>query len=227
MRVLSLFALLVLTLHARENPFFPPEGEKDIFVTSNKDSSKAPLKQVAITLPSQARVLQKVTVELKNLDGTVEIKSIELDNAIDWHLPLFISQGYRETTTAISKEQESSKATTTTPAPTKKNDVQNSVEPKSIASLPFVKFSVAGKSLKLTTKSEAMRNFLIANPHRIVIDFKSNTEVVNFIKKEFDKVFQEVRVGSHKDYYRVVVELDGFYKYEFKKVPDGYIVELK
>ncbi len=227
MKVLSLFALLILTLHARENPFFPPEGEKDIFVTTNKDNSKIPLKQAAITLPSQARVLQKVTVELKNLDGSVETKSIELDNSIDWHLPIFISQGYRETVVPTTKEKEPSKVTRTTPAPIKKNDVQNSVEPKSITSLSFVKFSVTGKSLKLATKNEAIRNFLIADPHRIVIDFKSNTEVAGFVKNGFDKIFQKVRVGSHKDYYRVVVELDGFYKYDFKKVDDGYIIELK
>lgn len=218
MKVLSLFALLILTLYARENPFFPPEGEKDIFITTNKDNSNAPLKQAAITLPSQARVLQKVTIELKNLDGSIETKSIELDNSIDWHLPIFISQGYRETTTPAPKEKEPSKTTTTTPTPTKKNDIQNGTGPK---------FSVEGKSLKLTTKNESIRNFLIANPHRIVIDFKSNSEVPSFVKKDFDKVFQEVRVGNHKDYYRVVVELDGFYKYEFKKVADGYIVELK
>ncbi len=218
MKVLSLFALLILTLHARENPFFPPEGEKDIFITTNKDNSKIPLKQAAITLPSQARVLQKVTIELKNLDGSIETKSIELDNSIDWHLPIFISQGYRETAVPTPKEKELSKTTTTTPTPTKKNDIQNGIGPK---------LSVEGKSLKVTTKNEAIRNFLIANPHRIVIDFKSNTEVASFVKKDFDKVFQEVRVGNHKDYYRVVVELDGFYKYEFKKVADGYIVELK
>lgn len=218
MKVLSLFALLILALHARENPFFPPEGEKDIFITTNKDNSKIPLKQAAITLPSQARVLQKVTIELKNLDGSIETKSIDLDNSIDWHLPIFISQGYRETTTSIPKEKEPSKTTTTTPTPTKKNDIQNGTGPK---------LSVDGKSLKVTTKNEAIRNFLIANPHRIVIDFKSNTEVASFVKKDFDKIFQEIRVGNHKDYYRVVVELDGFYKYEFKKVADGYIVELK
>lgn len=218
MKVLSLFALLILTLHARENPFFPPEGEKDIFITTNKDNSKIPLKQAAITLPSQARVLQKVTIELKNLDGSVETKSIELDNSIDWHLPIFISQGYRETAVPTPKEKELSKTTTTTPTPTKKNDIQNGIGPK---------LSVEGKSLKVTTKNEAVRNFLIANPHRIVIDFKSSAEVTSFVKKDFDKVFQEVRVGNHKNYYRVVVELDGFYKYNFKKVDDGYIVELK
>lgn len=218
MKVLSLFALLILTLHARENPFFPPEGEKDIFITTNKDNSKIPLKQAAITLPSQARVLQKVTIELKNLDGSIETKSIELDNSIDWHLPIFISQGYRETAVPTPKEKELSKTTTTTPTPTKKNDIQNGIGPK---------LSVEGKSLKVTTKNEAVRNFLIANPHRIVIDFKSSAEVTSFVKKDFDKVFQEVRVGNHKNYYRVVVELDGFYKYNFKKVADGYVVELK
>jgi hypothetical protein len=58
--------------------------------------TKEPLKRATIAISSQARVIKKVTVEFKNLDGSIESKSIDLDNAIDWHLPLFISQKYTQ-----------------------------------------------------------------------------------------------------------------------------------
>ena len=91
--ILSLF----ISLYARENPFMPTDGEIDIPLTSNKDNSKPALQKATISLPKYARILQKVTIEYKNLDGSVESKSIELDNSVDWHLPIFISQNYATT----------------------------------------------------------------------------------------------------------------------------------
>lgn len=236
-RTLFISALLLLTLNARENPFFPSTGEKDIPVTTNEDNSQTPLKRAAITLPTQARVLQKVTIEFKNLDGSVENKSIELENSVDWHLPIFISQSYAETPSAAQKEA------VTVPVAKQKNVepapaipvvpvVQNKSIPKDaqyedIVSIPFLKISSSSKNLKLTTNDEAIRNFLLVNPHRIVIDFKKETEIKGLIKKVEGNIFKRVRIGNHDGYYRVVVELDGHYRYDFKKVADGYFVELK
>ena len=85
-----------MLLDARDNPFVSTDGGFDMPFTSNENKTKEPLKRVTITIPSQARVIKKVTVEFKNLDGSIESKSIDLDNAVDWHLPLFISQKYTQ-----------------------------------------------------------------------------------------------------------------------------------
>ena len=77
-KVFYITALLIYALDARENPFFPSAGEKELFVTSNEETKKEPLKKASLSLPTYARVIQKVTVEFKNLDGTIESKSIEL-----------------------------------------------------------------------------------------------------------------------------------------------------
>lgn len=45
-------------------------------------------------VPLNARLIKKVTIEFENLDASLESKSIELNNAIDWHLPVFVSQSY-------------------------------------------------------------------------------------------------------------------------------------
>jgi hypothetical protein len=224
-RTLFISTLLLLTLQARENPFFPSTGEKDIPVTTNEDNSLLPLKRAAITLPTQARVVQKVTIEFKNLDGSVENKSIELDNTVDWHLPIFISQSYDQT--ANSVKPETAPATPVVSVLKKKSAPPKDTEYENILSIPFLKISSSSKSLKLTTSDEAIRNFLLVNPHRIVLDFKKETEIKGLIKKVEGNIFKRVRIGNHEGYYRVVVELDGHYRYDFKKVTDGYLVELK
>lgn len=225
-RTLFISTLLLFTLHARENPFFPSTGEKDIPVTTNEKSTQTPLKRAAITLPTQARVVQKVTIEFKNLDGSVENKSIELDNYVDWHLPIFISQSYDQTTNGLNPE--GTPVTPVVPIVQKKNAPKTKeAKFENIASIPFLKISSSSKSLKLTTNDEAIRNFLLVNPHRIVIDFKKETDIKSLIKKVEGNIFKRVRIGNHDGYYRVVVELDGHYRHNFKKVADGYLIELK
>ncbi|MFA5233560.1 MAG: AMIN domain-containing protein [Sulfurimonas sp.] len=221
-RALFISTLLLFTLYARENPFFPSMGEKNIPVTTNEDNSQTPLKRAAITLPTQARVLQKVTIEFKNLDGSIENKSIELENSVDWHLPIFVSQSYSETLSVAQKEAATVPITKKKTSPKTKETMS-----ENILSIPFLKISSSSKSLKLTTSDEAIRNFLVVNPHRIVIDFKKDTDIKSYVKKVEGNIFREVRIGNHDGYYRVVVELDGHYRYDFKKVADGYMIELK
>ncbi|MCK4973743.1 MAG: AMIN domain-containing protein, partial [Sulfurimonas sp.] len=172
------------------------------------------LKRATITLPAQARILQKVTIEFKNLDGSLESKSIELDNSVDWHLPIFVSQSY--STMA---------ADTTTSKPQKKT--KQKIKYNNIASIKHLKLYSSGKKLKLITNDKIKRDFLLVNPHRIVIDFKKDTDIKSYIKKSPKNIFREVRIGNHKGYYRVVIELDGHYRYNSQKISNGYLIELR
>jgi len=209
-KIIFISLFLLATLNARENPFFPSLGEKDIPYTSNEDMAKPPLKRATITLPAQARVLQKVTIEYKNLDGSVESKSIELDNSVDWHLPIFISQSYSTTDTA-----------------TKQSSKKEKRKYKNIASIKHLKLYSSYKKLKLLTNDNIIRNFLLADPHRIVIDFKKDTNIKSYIKKLPKNIFRDIRIGNHKGYYRVVIKLDGLYRYNIKKISNGYLLELR
>lgn len=222
-KALFISILLLVTLNARENPFFPSTGEKDILVTTNEESAQIPLKSAAITLPTQARILQKVTLEFKNLDGSIETKSIGLDNSIDWHLPIFISQSYTEVSNNI-EPQAAKTAQIAKPVEVKK---AKETKYENIASFAFLNFFSSGKTIKLVTNDEAIRNFLLVNPHRIVVDFKKNVDVKSYTKNISNNIFKVIRIGNHEGYYRAVIELDGHYRYKFKKISDGYIVELK
>ena len=212
-KTLFIFTLLLCSLNARENPFFPSVGEKDIPLTSTEDRTKSPLKRATITLPTQARILQKVTIEFKNLDGSLESKSIKLDNSIDWHLPIFISQSY---STSLSSA----------PMP-KKKIKEIKTKYTNIASIKHLKLYSSAKKLKLITDDKIIRDFLLVNPHRIVIDFKKDTNIKSYIKKSPKNIFKEVRIGNHKGYYRAVIELDGLYRYDKKKISNGYLLELR
>jgi hypothetical protein len=208
---------LPLFLLARENPFFPVDNAEDIPLTSNKIEKAPPLKRATLTFPSTARILESVTVEYKNLDGSIATKKIQLHNAVDWHLPLFISQSYATSDTETKRYSQTKKRKT---APKK-------AVYKKIASLPFITFYAEHKKLKVVTKDKLLRDFLLVKPHRIVCDFKRDTDIRSYVKSVGKgSYFKKIRVGTHKGYYRVVIELDGYYQYRVKKTASGYIFTL-
>lgn len=211
-RIFLLLLILIINIYARENPFFPAEGEVELPFSSNVQEKHKPLKQASMQLPSTARVVESFSVSYKNLDGSVATKTVALDNNIDWHLPLFLSQSYKEENVKKIKS-------------VKQKSLQK--EPKEIFRLPFIAFYINHNSIKIVTKDELLRNFIVTNPHRIVCDFKRDIDIRSLTKKiSENKKVRKIRVGNHKGYYRVVIELDGLYKYSYAKETDGYIFSL-
>lgn len=220
-KFIILILFLLTSLVARENPFFPSVGEKDIPLSSNQDVQLTPLKRATLTLPSTARVIEGVTINYKSMDGSRHQESIELDNSIDWHLPIFISQNYGSSEQKITPKKKIEKKVTKS-AKKKKSSY------KKIASIKLISFYTQDKKLKLITKDKMIRNFLLVKPHRIVCDFKRDTNIKSYIKETSKKsVFTKIRIGNHSGYYRVVIELDGHYRYKTTNTKDGYIFELR
>lgn len=215
-RVLVVTLFLFISIDARENPFFPSLGEKDIPYTSNQNQEIPKLKRATISLPPQARVIKKVTIEYENLDASLESKTIELENSVDWHLPVFISQSYAQK--QVSQEDASKKK-----IPTQKK----APEYKKVAEIKHAKFFIQNKSLKILTNDKQLRNFLLVQPHRIVIDFQRDSSMKSYLKKIEGSVFTKVRIGNHDGYYRVVIELDGYYRYKLKKLSNGCLITLR
>ena len=209
-RKLLLLITLLVSLYGRENPFFPSVGEEDLLITSNKDMGLPKLKRVTLSLPSDARVVESITVNYKNLDGSKSTKKITLQNSIDWHLPLFISQNYLQ----VEKTQKQKKAT------------KSSTKYKKIGQIKYATFLNANKVLKVVTQDKMIRNFTLVKPHRVVLDFKKNVHLKSYSKSN-NTIFKKIKVGNHDGYYRVVIELDGYYNLEVKKSYDGYSVRVK
>ena len=206
--------LLSISLLARENPFFPLNSELDIPLTTNKIMKAPMLKRATLTLPSTARELQSVTVKYKNLDGSIDEKKIDIDNSIDWHLPIFVSQNY-----SLEAELQANKS--------QGNNKKKIKKFKKLASLKFISFYVNAQSMKIQTKDKMLRSFFLVKPHRIVCDFKRETDLRSFEKKSpKNNIFKKINIGTHSGYYRVVIELDGHYKHLIKKTMSGYIITL-
>jgi len=219
-KVIILMVLFFYALQARENPFFFESNLKQLPYTSNADKNLPPLKRAAITLPSNARTVEKVIVSYKTLDGSVKEKSIILGNSIDWHLPVFISQNYVISEIKQNKTKQKQE---------KYIKHTKSKETKSIkiAQRSYIKFLSLNKKLELITKSIKIRDFLLVKPHRIVIDFKKKSDIRNYVQKVPNNIFKVITIGNHDGYYRVVIELDGYYQYSMQKSANGYIITLK
>ena len=202
--------LLFVTLYTRENPFINTQNGS-MPLTSNQEETIDPLKQVSITLPSTARVIQRITVNYKNLDGSEKSQEILLNNSVDWHIPIFISQNYNL-----------NRKTTHTKSSSKKRPFKN------LLSLKFIKLYQQEKSLKIVTKDTIVRDFLLVKPHRIVFDIKQNIDIRSHIKDlPNNPYFKNIKIGNHKGYYRVVITLDGYYTYELSHKNNSYIFKLK
>lgn len=220
MKVLIAIFLLLSALEARENPFFPSDGEKEIPYTANENKPLPALTKAAISLPSKARILESVIVKYKNLDGSIESKTLEVHNTIDWHLPLFISQQY-------SANTESAEPTKTAEKPLKSQAPKKAQDNEKLGSIEYADFYASNKSFKINTKDKLIRHFLLAKPHRVVLDFKRDANIKAYTKNNLQNIFSKIRVGNHSGYYRVVVELDGYYRYNLEEITEGYIIKLK
>ena len=209
-KILGIIFLMSISLLSRENPFFPANGEKAMPFTTNKEILQVPLKRVAITLPSTARIIKSVTVRYKNLDGSIVETTEKLDNSVDWHLPIFISQN-------INIQGQKSEL------PKKIKKVY-----RKLLSTDFVKISSENKKIKITTGDELLRNFMLTDPHRIVCDIKRDINIRS-LEKSIPKnsIVKKIRIGNHNGYYRIVLELDGYYKYQLAKKKPNYIFMLE
>ena len=210
-KLLVICLVFISSLNARQNPFFPSNNETDISYTTNKVSKIEPLKRATLTLPSTARTLESVTITYKNLDGSIVSKKEVLGNSVDWHLPIFVSQNIGDDEKKLNTKTVSKKS-----------------EPlRKIASLSFISLYANKKQFNLITKDKMLRNFLLTKPHRIVCDFKRDINIRSYKKKiDTKSIIKKIKIGNHKGYYRVVIELDGLYRY--KKIPmkDGYSFTL-
>jgi len=202
--------LLCLPLFARENPFFPSQGEIDIPMSSNQVQDVPELKRATLKLPSSARIIESITIKYKTLDGDIKEQTEVLQNSIDWHLPVFISQNMQTEDKKKSFSKHSHKNF------------------HKILSLKYISLYENAKEMKVITKDKLMRHFIMVEPHRIVMDFKRDIDIRSH-KSDINpnRRFISARIGNHTGYYRVVVELDGEYVYKISRIKDGYLVSIR
>ena len=97
-----------------------------------------------------------------------------------------------------------------------------------ILKFPVCRIYIQKYKIFIQTKDELLRDFFLAKPFRLVLDFKRNN--VNFltlsriVKNSFVK---KIVLGAHNGFYRVVIYFDAKYAYKLKKSKKGILIEFR
>lgn len=225
-----------LFLFARENPFVP-------IVNINNPSPIEEIKElqkIAFNVPSDARILNKIKLIYTNVDGTLKEYEIDVNQGLDWHKvymlldarELSVKEDKEQKTElkvedkiklALNKEEEKEQ-------PVKTPEIVEEVTRYKPLEYTFSNdFNVIldKKNIHIKTHSNLLREFSLKNPNRIVMDFKTNNVLQNkHFKMEADYV-DEIYSGVHRNFYRLVIKLDGIYDYDIQKNVGEYIIKLQ
>ena len=201
-----------ISLIARENPFEPVKTSTTTGKATYKQDTMKSFQEVKTQLPSSARILKKVEFVFQNLDGSIEKKSLGVDKKIDWHDELVVKKA--------------NDVTKNMPKPPKSMPMEN--KPKTTIQFKnIVSFTITDKEIQVQTADKKIRDFLVTNPYKIVLDFKKEISFYTKVYNLKTKFFKSIAIGKHDGYYRVAIELDGKYLYNLKTVSKGYLINLK
>jgi len=202
-----LTTLIVSTLCARINPFIPV-GNTDV-ITNNRTAKLKYFTSEELTLPSTARILKKIDLVHQNLDGTLGKVSKKVNQRIDWHQPLKVIQ---RSDLAVRKNRKGKYAFTESP----------------ISELDFFALGITKQALMIKNRDKIIRQFMLTQPYRIVIDFDRDANFTSVRKQFKNSYFTRIAIGNHDKYYRVVLYLDNYYDYTLKSTKrGGYLIELR
>jgi len=203
-----------ISLIARENPFEPVKTSTTTGKATYKQETMKSFQEVRAQLPSSARILKTVEFSFQNLDGSIEKKSLQVDKKIDWHDELVVKKA-NDVAQSMPKLPKSMPKT-------------NETKPKTTIQFKnIVSFTISDKEIQIQTVDKKMRDFLVTNPHKIVLDFKKEISFYTKVYNLKTKFFKSIAIGKHNGYYRVAIELDGKYLYDLKAVSKGYLINLK
>ena len=202
MRKKFCFSLLccMSLLVGREDPFELKMTPKTSPQSVEGEISK-PLESLDVALPSTTRILKEVKFVYQKIDGSIEEKSVKIDSDIDWHYPITISQ--------IGD--------------------QSVIEAKKPISYKVGEFEfiIKGKSIRIYSPFRLKQNFVLPKPFRIIIDLNRSEKNINQVFNLKGKYFSNISLGTHQDFYRITLTLDGQYGYNIEQDEKGYIIVLK
>ena len=90
----------------------------------------------------------------------------------------------------------------------------------------LIRFSVSGGEIRIETKDRLKEHFAIKKPTRLILNFASSADFPTRRQTLHSAPFREIRVGVHKGYYSVVIELDSPARYKMTPTDSGYTLTL-
>lgn len=206
--------LTTITLVARENPFESVETTGTTGKATYKKDTRENFSQEQFKLPSTARILKTIEFSFQNLDGSIETKSINVDKKIDWHDELVIKK--------LNEVEDNIQAPVDIAIPKLVEKKKIEINFKNTAL-----FTISDKELHVKTSDNKIRDFMVTNPHKIVLDFENDLAFYTEVHELKTKYYKSITIGNHDGYYRIAIELDGKYQYDLEKTKDGYLINLK
>ncbi len=185
------------------DPFTPIITPKDSGQITNAPQLNL-FTKTELILPSTARKIKKITLEYQNLNGSITAMEQELDGDIDWHFPLVLHQEVQPKAPDIPNKQEFSLG-------------------------DKFHFELKRKDILLHTDFKLLRTFTLASPSRLILDFKSpNKQPLKDSIATKIPTIPQVDLGTHLDFYRITLSLDGQYKYNLTQDTSAgqYTIEL-
>lgn len=230
-----LCSMLSLTL-ARENPFAIAMDPASVGKTTQIKEQRSEFNSTQISLPSSARILKSASVTFQNLDGSISEEIVAIEQDVDWHYPLVLlpqkPKPQEPTTTQAPIVVQSPKA-----EPKKEVSVNTLETPtKGIVVKSFtrvvlnetIEFEISDNRIMIYTKDKKIRDFLISQPYKVVVDFEKSQGSFTTKTAEFSKApFVSATLGNHDGFYRIAIVLDGHYRYDIAPIDGGYVITLK
>ncbi|WP_104639659.1 AMIN domain-containing protein [Helicobacter bizzozeronii] len=187
--------LLVLSvLGARDNPFVPSKKAQRMDTKFPKDEVFDYFKSIKVSLPTTARVLSKITIFYQDLDGTTHTQEVDINQHIDWHYPLKLTQEG-----AFLQPE------------------------KSTYSIGGYEFWIRENKLYLRTADTLQRSFVLIDPYRLVIDIDRKAKDLRQELSINHKYVRNIAINTHDNFYRFIITLDGQYQYKIDQ-KDNYLV---
>ncbi|WP_305862706.1 AMIN domain-containing protein [Helicobacter cholecystus] len=199
-KAIYISAMCLNLLLGREDPFELKMTPKKSPQSVEGEISQ-PLESLDVKLPSTTRILKEVKFIYQKIDGSIGEKSVKIERDIDWHYPITISQIGDK---SIIEEK----------------------KPMSYTLGDF-EFIIIGKSIRIYSPYKILQNFVLPKPFRIIIDLRRTEKIINQDIKLKGRFFTDISLGTHQDFYRVTLALDGQYGYNIEQDEKGYIITLK
>lgn len=189
--------VVLSVLLARDNPFEPEINSKNLQGGFNGIYDSY-FKEIHVDLPTSARILKQITLTYQDIDGSIHSKVVGIDKSIDWHYPLKLSQRTLNQTPFEKRYQ-----------------------------IQDFDFLMASNTMILRSPYKILRSFVLVNPYRIVLDTQKGPLDIYQNMDLNQKFFSHIKVGTHKDYYRITLILDGKYRYLLEEKNGAYELKLK
>jgi hypothetical protein len=241
MKKLILFLLLLSSLFARSNPFeetinITDTALPEIGITPEQEVNDF-LEKTTIDLPEDTKKIKSVVIEYVNKAGVTDRKIVRINKYLRGNNPIVIAHSSEVNLPVVSPRVDSNKrlnsvktinnSSANSNANVNTNGFINIVgadysQVEEFRPFPFLKIRVSDNEIVLDSRKKVLRDFLISNPTKIVIDFSRvpsfNTKTVR--PKNKSKI-KNLSFGSHRDFFRVALELNGKQRYKVYKLASG------